>query len=66
MRQAKQITITINTCNSAFDNCEHGEVSRILRHVAREISRGIAPPNDWLLRELNGNMCGTVTIELVI
>ena len=66
MRQRKRITITIETHNAAFDDCEHGEIARILRHAAK---RYADQSRDWrddgALLDINGNRCGkveTVTI----
>ena len=60
MRHTKQITITINTAGAAFDDCEHGETSRILRQLCREIAHGIPCPSLRPLRDINGNTCGQI------
>jgi hypothetical protein len=57
-----QITITIKTDNSAFDD----ELVRILRDLARRIARdGIL--DTWLydseLRDINGNKCGQLAVQ---
>jgi hypothetical protein len=58
MRQAKEITITIDTRNAAFDECEQAEVSRILRQLCRELSHGMACPTEFPLKDINGNTIG--------
>jgi len=75
MRHAHTITITIETDNAAFDECERGEVARILRTLARDIGSGAQPldmPGAQVctaneiagdgrkLHDTNGNACGRV------
>ena len=67
---AQKITITITTGNSAFadggvDDNEPGpgqEVGRILRRVADDLQEDTAN-GDRILRDYNGNRCGTVRIR---
>ena len=40
MRTPHKVVITISTENEAFDDCEHGEIARILRTLARAIGDG--------------------------
>lgn len=67
MRQAKLITIQIETSGAAFDDHEMGETCRILRTLCRELSTD--PINAELLPgqnglyEINGNTCGNVKVE---
>lgn len=78
MRHAHTITITIETSNDAFEECEHGEAARILRQVARGIgdgrhalempgaqvcTAGEAAGDGRKLYDSNGNACGLLKIE---
>lgn len=63
MRQPKRITIVIDTANAAFDDCEQGEVSRILRQLCRELAHGIPPTSERRLKDINGNAIGRVETE---
>lgn len=65
MKHRKQITITIDTSNAAFDDCEQGEVSRILRNLCRDIAHGIPCPSIRPLHDLNGNSIGNIAIERI-
>lgn len=53
------LTIQINNTGAAFDNPEH-EAARILRRLADQIENQTAPE---VLRDLNGNICGTVEFD---
>jgi hypothetical protein len=57
----RRITITIETGNAAFDNDPAAEAARILRDLAGRFDRaGIVTP---LLYDVNGNYCGSITIQ---
>lgn len=64
---AQRITINLHTGNAAFDGTNSAdEVSRILRDLADRIERdcdddGIMCPR--VLRDVNGNVCGSVTVK---
>lgn len=64
MKNRQRITITLETSNAAFDDCEHGEIARILRGAAKSFAE---QSRDWRdagkLLDTNGNTCGHVTIE---
>lgn len=62
MRHRKRITIQIETSNTAFDNHEGGEISRILRTLCRDLSEDMQPGQNGLY-DLNGYTCGQVVIE---
>lgn len=64
MRHRKRITIQIETDNAAFDDCEHGEISRILRTLCRDLSDDMRAGQNGLY-DLNGNTCGQVVIEVM-
>lgn len=56
---SKDVTLTINTGNAAFDDGNReAEVARILREAADKIEAGY---EDFTLRDYNGNKVGTVT-----
>jgi uncharacterized protein (UPF0297 family) len=56
------ITITINTDNSAFEDSRDSEIARILHELADKIeSRGINGVNK--IRDFNGNQVGSVEVE---
>ena len=78
MRHAHLITLTITTSNEAFDDCEHGEVARILRRLARDIGDGSMPldmppgqvcgyeesaGDGKMLTDINGNAVGRIHIQ---
>ncbi len=74
MRTRKRITITLETHGAAFDDCEHGEIARIIRNVARSIADNTfdidGSPRlhvlyDGTLLDTNGNTCGHVTVETI-
>lgn len=55
------ITITISTNNTAFEDSEKAEVARILADIAASMERfGIASGK---VRDINGNTCGKVEVE---
>lgn len=58
---AERITITIDTSNAAFDDAPASEVARILTDLAKVFARAGFPPS--VLRDDNGNTCGSVRIE---
>lgn len=54
----KQIQITINTNNDAFEDNKHGEVARLLRKIADDLEhRSFAPVH---IMDINGNKVGTI------
>ncbi len=53
-------TITINTENDAFQDNKNAEIARILRDLAERIEAREIPVR---LMDINGNACGTVTVE---
>lgn len=56
---SKDVTLTIDTGNAAFDDGNReAEVARILREAADKIEAGY---EDFTLRDYNGNKVGTVT-----
>ena len=61
MRHAHTITITIETSNAAFDDCERGEISRILRTLCRELNGDMRTGQNGLY-DINGNTCGRFEI----
>ena len=64
MRTPNKINITIDTRNAAFDDCEHGEVARILRHAAKRFAeQPLNRLDDGILADTNGDTVGFVTIE---
>ena len=66
MRTPHQITITMETSNAAFDDCEHGEIAKQLRHIARRFAEQARNGFDnGAILDTNGNTCGRVTIERV-
>ncbi|WCF11574.1 hypothetical protein NDS46_29960 (plasmid) [Paenibacillus thiaminolyticus] len=56
----EKITITIETCNSAFDDDVEYEVARILKSLARKLEGEQRPE---ILRDANGNKVGKVEYE---
>lgn len=54
------IIIRIETDNAAFEDSPAHEAARILRHLAEELEGGLKPS---VPRDINGNRCGTITIE---
>ena len=57
---AERITIVIETSGAAFEDYPASEVARILQKMAeRMLSSGIPP----VPRDINGNICGRVTVE---
>ena len=68
MRTPHHITITIDTGNAAFDDCEHGEVSRILRTACRSFEYLLTGDNETCISrkalfDVNGNSIGAIDIE---
>lgn len=62
MARIHSLMIDIVASGSAFEDADNSELVRILRSVADRIeSRGDAPA---VLRDVNGNKCGTVAVEL--
>lgn len=56
------ITITINNSGAAFiDESPREEIARILRELAIRIEEGQTPT---IVRDVNGNNCGTVDMDL--
>ena len=56
---SKDVTLTIDTGNAAFDDGNReAEVARILREAADKIEAGY---EDFTLRDYNGNKVGSVT-----
>ena len=66
MRETKRITITLETPGAAFDDCEHGEIAKIIRGIAKHFAE---QTRDWRdsgnLLDTNGNTCGHVTVETI-
>lgn len=57
----ENITITIDTENAAFDDEPATEIARLLRYIAGNLENfGI--PQSGSLYDINGNICGAVTI----
>lgn len=57
----KKITIEITASGAAFEDNGDYELTRILRAMADRIEdRGIPP----VPRDINGNVCGSVTTEM--
>jgi hypothetical protein len=61
----ERITMTLETSNAAFDyEGAASEIARIMREAAARIERdGMAHPAGIVLRDVNGNRCGLLTIE---
>jgi hypothetical protein len=55
------ITITINTDNDAFQPDPGSEIARILDNLADKLEMEIIISHQYI-RDLNGNICGDVTI----
>jgi len=56
------IKIEINNSGASFvDEGPREEIARILRELAIRIEEGQTPT---IVRDLNGNKCGTVTMDL--
>ena len=53
------LTIEINNTGAAFDDAPQ-EIARILRELAERFDNGNPPE---VLRDLNGNTCGTVYFD---
>lgn len=57
---AERHTIIIETRGAAFDDAPATEIARILREMAQRIEfQGIFP----VPRDINGNICGSVSFE---
>lgn len=54
-----QLKITIETINAAFDAAPEIECARILREMADRMESTDIPP---VLRDINGNKCGSVEV----
>lgn len=55
-------TIVIETSGAAFDDAPASEIARILREMADRIeSHGLLP----VPRDVNGNKCGTVSVQQI-
>jgi hypothetical protein len=70
MRHRKTIKLEIHTDNDAFQAHEGGEVARIMRTLARSLSQYAELPttarelaHGGNVREIDGNTCGSLTIE---
>lgn len=65
-RTRRRITLVIETNGAAFDDCEHGEIARILRTTAKSFAE---QSRDWRdsgkLLDINGNTCGRVDIKTI-
>ena len=60
----RKLTLTINMSNAAFDDGnEHFEVARILAVAASGIQEAGAVPEHAVLRDLNGNTVGEITVR---
>lgn len=57
-----KLTITINTENSAFEDDEDMEVSRILIRIAERIASG-TDVHKALVMDSNGNSVGQIFVE---
>lgn len=61
-----KITIEINCDNAAFEDDAGGEIARILNSIASEAQEFYHPTNNRMcpvVRDINGNKVGTVTVE---
>lgn len=56
----KQITITIETENAAFEPSWEQEAARLLSNLALTLRAGLFPDS---VRDINGNRVGTVSYE---
>jgi len=58
----ERITITLETGNDAFYESPTTEIRRILRDLADHVY----DEGEWpeVLRDINGNVCGSVKVEL--
>lgn len=73
----KKLTIEIDGSGAAFDgdsDLDYGsewsvgsasEFSRILRQAANAIEGDGAYPDEHSLRDINGNVCGNLSIEVI-
>lgn len=61
MPNIEHISIRIETGNAAFEEHPAHEIARILRKLAAQFELDGLPPAN--LRDLNGNVCGTVYIR---
>lgn len=55
---AGSMSISINTSNAAFADCEAYEVARILRELAQRLENN-GMESEIILRDINGNKVGT-------
>lgn len=58
-----QFKMTVNMDNAAFAEYPADELRRILQELAGEIGRQGGLHNQTSLRDINGNICGSVEIE---
>ena len=68
MRTPHEITIIIDTSNSAFDDHEPAEVAKQLRRIAKTLSENgsrLFSHDARSILDTNGNTCGTVAIESI-
>jgi hypothetical protein len=57
---SEKITVVIETKNAAFEDAPASEIARILRDMASRVeSVGFLP----VPRDINGNICGYVTVN---
>ena len=59
----KQVTITIETENAAFEGHPGTELERILRGLAGYLEYAAYPPPDMPLFDINGNKVGELKAE---
>lgn len=60
VKDLEKVSVSIETCNSAFDENGHLELSRILIGLAENIANNNKPSK---LLDINGNVVGTVKYE---
>lgn len=60
MKYLEKVSVSIETCNSAFEENGHLELSRILIGLAENIANNNKPSK---LLDINGNVVGTVKYE---
>jgi len=56
-------TVEIDMDNAAFEDSPTGELSRILRKLAKEIADGTETDTVIKLRDINGNTVGTAIYD---
>jgi hypothetical protein len=63
---AEKIFLELSTNgNAAFEDEPASEIARILRDAAKRIEHGNYGDGGFRLNDINGNVCGRVTIEVV-